>query len=340
MKTKRIMSILSLMVILISAVAVSADESLYSVSSREMGITQFDFTVTEINREPRISKLKIPGFLDRSAGASRWMMCAYTDLAIKRGFKFWAALYPENSSDEVQLGFPNSANEDLSKSLGPKFTEDSVVVSAVTSFAALCGMPVPDQSSTTPPLPDRSASNIATESVLSDGMKIFASTPNGKILIKGKNGFTRVYSGDSWSKTSTLIPRPTRWYGSLGLYDPADSSTMHGRLLVDEGRQFFSSESEALRYMQSLSGYYGNLTYNNRGLVIAYKVIDIEGGEPTRSLTLWQFYIDGKKPTTLRGAVDKNVKIEGGTIPETATPFPAKIGYERALGNSEYNATN
>ena len=317
-----------------------AEEGLYSVSSRGMGITQFDFTITEIKREPKISTLKIPGFHDRSAGASRWMMCAYTDLAINRGFKFWAALYPEEPSDVVLLALFNSETEDLTKLLGAKFSKETAVVSPVATFVALCGMAVPEHSSDSPLVPISAASNIPTESVLSDGMKISASTPSGKILIEGKKGFTRVYSGDSWSKTSTLIPRSTRWYGSLGLYDPADSDSMHGRLLVDEGRQFFSSESEALRYMQSLSEYYGNLTYNNSGLVIAYKVIDIEGGEPTRSLTLWQFYINGKKPSTLQGAVDQNLKINGGDTPETATPFPAKIGYERALGNKEYGASN
>ena len=177
----------------------------------------------------------------------------------------------------------------------------------------------------------------ATESVLSEGIKITASTPSGKVVIEGKKGFSRSYSGDGWSINSTLIPRPTRWYGSLGLYDPAGSSSKYGRLIVDEGRQFFSSESEALRYMKSLSGYFEKLTYNNNGLVIAYKVIDMKGGEPTRSLTLWQFYINSKRPASLRGAVDSNIKIEGGSIPETVTPFPASIGYERALADTEYN---
>ena len=140
MKTNNFIAILLLTIALTHVSMALAEERLYSVSSREMGITQFDFTVTEIKREPRISKLKIPGFQDRSAAASRWMMCAYTDLAIKRVFKFWAALYPQDSSDEIQLGFPNSENEDLTKTLGPKFTKESAVVSSVATFARMCGM--------------------------------------------------------------------------------------------------------------------------------------------------------------------------------------------------------
>ena len=178
---------------------------------------------------------------------------------------------------------------------------------------------------------------VPTESVLSDGTTITASTPSGPITIEGRSGFDRVYSGAGWSKRSTLIPRSTRWYGSLGLYDPAGSFTMHGRLLVDEGRQFFSSESEALRFLQSLTGYFGKLTYDSSGLVIALKVIEVPGGEPTRSLEVWQFYIDGRKPTSLRGAVDQDIVVTGGRPPETATPFPAPLGYERKLAEREYD---
>jgi hypothetical protein len=179
-----------------------------------------------------------------------------------------------------------------------------------------------------------------TENVLSEGLVITAHTPSGKISIKGKKGCSREFVGDNWSKNANLIPRDTRWYGSLGLYDPADSFSMNSRLLVDEGRQFFSSESEALRYLQSLSGYYGRLTYNRSGLVIAYKVVDVGGGEPTRSLEIWQFYINGKKPSSLRGGVDKDIEISGGSIPDTATPVQSKVGYERALADKEYEARN
>src|SRR4051812_13891960 len=99
----------------------------------------------------------------------------------------------------------------------------------------------------------QSNASPSTETVLSDGMAIVAHTSNETITIEGKPGFERTYSGKDWSKTSSLIPRKTRWYGSLGLYDPARSFSLGGRLLLDEGRQFFESESEALRYLQFLS---------------------------------------------------------------------------------------
>jgi hypothetical protein len=168
-------------------------------------------------------------------------------------------------------------------------------------------------------------------------MKIIVHTPIETVTIEGKQGFARSYSGQNWSKISVLMPRKTRWYGSLGLYDPAESNSPGDRLLIDEGKHFFQSESEALRYIQYLSAYYGPMTYNNSGLVIGYKVIDIPKEKPTRSLTIWQFYINNMKPKSLRGANDRNIAITGGTIPNNAIPINAPVGYERTLADKEYS---
>lgn len=183
-------------------------------------------------------------------------------------------------------------------------------------------------------------SPLITESVLTEGMKIIASTPSGKVVIEGKKGFNRTYSGEGWAKASQLTPRTTRWYGSLGLYDPAGSNSPYDRLLLDEGRQFFSSESEALRYFKAMSGFFGPLTYNNSGLVIAYKITPIPGGLPVRHLTIWQIYLNGARPTSLRGATDKNIEVSGGEIPDKATVTPAPFGYERELADKEYEVSH
>jgi len=174
------------------------------------------------------------------------------------------------------------------------------------------------------------------ETVLSEGMKVSATTPSGKLIIECGKGLTRKYQGENWSKTSELIPRTSRWSGSLGLYDPAGSDTLGDRLLLEEGRQFFSSESEAMRYLQTINGFYGAVTYSNDGLVVAYSVTAIPNEKPTRDIQLWQIYINGAKPKALRGASNLNIKIEGGTILEQANPTPAPIGYERKISDKEY----
>ena len=53
--------------------------------------------------------LTVPGFHERTAPASRWLMCAYTELAIQRGFNFWSALMPPEGSEVLILGLSNSA---------------------------------------------------------------------------------------------------------------------------------------------------------------------------------------------------------------------------------------
>src|SRR4051812_19623855 len=98
-----------------------ADEPSYRVRSRDMGIQAFDLTVTETRRTDRTSILNVPGFHSRSAQASRWLMCAYTDLAVKRGFSYWAVAYPQPPSEDVLVGFPASETENLSQTFGPQF---------------------------------------------------------------------------------------------------------------------------------------------------------------------------------------------------------------------------
>lgn len=80
-------------------------ESLFRLRSRDVGIQAFDLTVTETKRTPRTSVLNVPGFHECSAAGSRWLMCAFTDLAIRRGFDYWAVVYPEPPGQEELTRF-------------------------------------------------------------------------------------------------------------------------------------------------------------------------------------------------------------------------------------------
>jgi hypothetical protein len=100
--------------------AVNADE-LLTISSKDMGNSAFNYSVIEKVRNDNSSVLIIPNFQKRSAAASRWMMCAYTEIAQKRGFKFWAALYDDHSGDEIIVVFPSSQSLD-----DPAFNEVNV----------------------------------------------------------------------------------------------------------------------------------------------------------------------------------------------------------------------
>jgi hypothetical protein len=143
---ERVRTIQILVVLSVAAFAMQslAQESLYVVRSKDKGITAFDLTVTETRREPNKSLLSVPGFHKRSAAGSRWLMCAYTDLAIKRGFKYWSVIYPEEGSEILIVGFPKSQDENISKTIGSEFSGKNVVPekpAAVDVLArTLCGM--------------------------------------------------------------------------------------------------------------------------------------------------------------------------------------------------------
>ncbi len=175
-----------------------------------------------------------------------------------------------------------------------------------------------------------------TEVVLKPGMKVTATNATGTVTIEAGEGTKRIFRGNGWKKERNLIPRTTRWYGSLGLYDPSPSLyPFFGQLLVDEGRLYFSSISEALKYLYEDRPYFKPI-YTNNGLVFGYGEHIVGVGKPIRNVQLWQIYINGKRPTSIPGADDSAFLVSGGTIQETSMPYPAPVGYEKKLGKEEY----
>lgn len=173
-----------------------------------------------------------------------------------------------------------------------------------------------------------------TETVLQSGDTIVVNCPYGSLTIEAGGGASRSFSGKGWSASRKLIPRKSRWLGSAGLYDPAESRTAYGRILVDEGRQFFSTESEALRFLNVNSDLFRPV-YTNQGLVVGYYITPVPGGV-VRSIRIWQIYIEGKKPVSLRGANDSLFELNGQFAPAEASPANIRIGLERYLAAGEY----
>jgi len=127
-----------------------------------------------------------------------------------------------------------------------------------------------------------------TEAVLNPGATITVGHPNGSVQIHANDFASRIISGDSWEKELELIPRDSRWNGSLGLYDPASSKSPDGRLIFEEGRQFFSSEPEAMRFLESRNAKKKTI-YSSSGLTVEYEVVQVPGGV-VRSVAVWQLY--------------------------------------------------
>ncbi len=114
----------------------------YSVSSKAQGAS-FDLVVTEVKREPNKSFISVPGFHNRTAPGARWLMCAYTDLAIHRGFSQWAVVYPPPESEVLIVAFSNSASASVQDSLKSDFVKERMLgenFMPVEKLVAMCGM--------------------------------------------------------------------------------------------------------------------------------------------------------------------------------------------------------
>ncbi len=128
--------------VLLLAQPVFAQYSLYTLSSKAQG-APFDLVVTETKREPSKSFLSVPGFHKRTAPGSRWLMCAYTDLAVKRGFSHWIVVYPPENSEVLVVGFSNLPNASVKELLGEDFYKERTVgesVVPVEKLFPMCGM--------------------------------------------------------------------------------------------------------------------------------------------------------------------------------------------------------
>lgn len=127
----------------ISIIRQTATDSLYSISAKDQGLP-FDLVATETKREPTKSYLSVPGFHKRSAAGSRWLMCVYTDLAIKRGFKYWTTVYPDDSSETIVVGFYHSADANIPEALGKDYVASRAMPDRPTNVDVigpkLCGM--------------------------------------------------------------------------------------------------------------------------------------------------------------------------------------------------------
>lgn len=115
-------------------------EELFSVSSAERGISAFDYKVTEIKRTEDYSVLEIPGFQNRTANASRWMMCMYTELAFSRNKEMWSAIYTDNSGELITIVFPQSTslNDPAFDKVDLLGTQPQIV--PVNTFKKFCGL--------------------------------------------------------------------------------------------------------------------------------------------------------------------------------------------------------
>jgi len=127
---------------LVCAVTAAQGVPLFSASSKAQGAS-FDLVVTETQRLPTKSYLTVPGFHERTAPGARWLMCAYTALAMERGFSHWFVVYPPEGSSRVVVGLSNSPGASPLLLLGSDYVQSLAVgeqMMPVEKMAAFCGI--------------------------------------------------------------------------------------------------------------------------------------------------------------------------------------------------------
>jgi len=105
---------------IVSMDALGNDDSLstfenpqYSVYSKDVGWDGIDLVITEVERTDSSSLLNVPDYAERTAMKSRFVMCAFSQLTLLRGFTHWVlSIRPATDSDSVRVGFHSESPND------------------------------------------------------------------------------------------------------------------------------------------------------------------------------------------------------------------------------------
>lgn len=178
------------------------------------------------------------------------------------------------------------------------------------------------------------------EAVMVEGMRVTFTNSNGGMTITCGKGFERSYTWDGDTRTLLMWPRKTRWYGSLGMYNPG--ACIEGELgqwkehdgikrcVAEEGQRHFTNELDAVEWIHTRGdGKKLDYVYNDSGLVCGMdkqpptleerKKTDFPG---TLFVDLWQIYINGKKPRKLAGAKNNAITVSYPSAYDLETVIP------------------
>jgi hypothetical protein len=148
------------------------------------------------------------------------------------------------------------------------------------------------------------------EVVMAPGSALVALTPSGEIQVGAGQGLQRCYTWEGATRCVEMIPRKTRWLGSLGVYFPGpghhwDDHKGISRAVVQEGQQHFQTIDQALAWIASQKKWIP-VVYRNDGLLVGWSK------EPERkqlNVEVWQLLVAGAKPSTLPGAEDQRISV-------------------------------
>jgi len=160
------------------------------------------------------------------------------------------------------------------------------------------------------------------ELVLQEQVRLTAKTPDGAITVVAGSGIARTYEWGGCSLHARMQPRTSRWFGSLGIYDPAPrdlgpSTTRQckglSRTVVEEGQIHFADAAAASEWLRRYAAARPTV-WSSDGLVVQWSTTP--RGEQL-SVDVWQLCIANRYPRQLSGATDGSLEVTrlAGTAP-------------------------
>jgi len=160
---------------------------------------------------------------------------------------------------------------------------------------------------------DAAAHRTGIEIVMCPGSSIDVAAADRSLSINAVGETTRRYRIAEFDETAKLIPRTTRFNGSLGIYRPSGVGALH--LNVEESLLFFDTEEDLKYWLRWAKDFYGGqFYYTSDGLVVFWELTFpppnvITSTVGALSVDVRQVLLKGKKPENLPGAQDGAFRI-------------------------------
>ena len=147
-----------------------------------------------------------------------------------------------------------------------------------------------------------------------EGVTIRAKKDGASITVRSGKELDRTYEWDSCILKSHMGARKQRWFGSMGIYDPAPSFGFSfaprgcegiSRTVVQEGQIHFDDLRFAYEWIRRQpSGY--KTVWTNDGLLVSWTTVP---GRTQLNVDVWLMCINGGRPTQLNGATDSAITV-------------------------------
>ena len=140
------------------------------------------------------------------------------------------------------------------------------------------------------------------------GMVIEATNKNGTVYIEYLSPLERRYKWNGHDEKRLLIPREESWLGRQGAYDPATAyfwEIFSTRIVAEDSQVDFETMEDVEKWLYQGSAVM-DWVYTDDGLVIGFAKTSSRNQV---NIEVYQFYINGKKPSVLKGSRPENINV-------------------------------